>query len=588
MTPVTDPTILSQLNGNNPQAVTDPDILSQLNGSQNSSTGSAQQIGNVGVNYKNSGVLPMIARGTQDVLSGTLGGVANVGQSIANIPNAVANIPHMLGYGGQVNFPSPQNQMGGIQDFPKVFGIQNPNIADKLLQGAGQYAPFNPLSGITDVNNMAAALPQSIPIAQKITQYLMQSPKLSGALNQVVPGAAFGLTQDQANPIQGAAEGAGLGFAGAGIPSGIAALWSKIGANFQPNQYAKQLLNTLDVSGGNSLENNAKSLAQNIQNSFQTQKANASALYNPIFNNYGNSSIYNGVGIPTASYPNLDQNILDSFSPVLKKMNTEFTNNPTLDNAHDLQSQLGTYVRKYQLQDSKGNLDANSRNVMENYQNAQNSLSGDINSYLNTQQPGLGDQYNAATSYYASNVAPYLDNNTMASIAKGDTTYPKNIVSLFAKPNSSTQKIVQDLGPQANNQILYSLLGSPQNSASPENVINSFNNLDQKGLSSYMTPQIQQMRDTLASRIAYKNTALHAGGMAAGLLAARPLGGAGAEIVGGLMGNSILPPIIKGIQNVLPINAIGQGISSLSSNISPYLRQSLMANYLTGGNTNAP
>lgn len=527
-------------------------------------------------------------------------------------------------------------------NWEKTLGAGN-TMGDQLIQGAAGYAPVAPLA---EAGSVPAALDAAgglgAPALSRAAQYLAQSPRLTNTLNQIAPNALLGATQSN-DPVAGAAQGVALGAAATGIPGAATFGWSKLSNAISPGQLMNGFLGKL--GGGASLTNNAKSLAQDIQNAYQKQQVNASALYNPIFSNYSNSNIFNAVNQApsrvaannftslddaidfvndknnldletpqdlkdfmknqyqysfknnadllgyfnsapgmrnTGSYANLARSITENYTPDLNDMHQAFLQNPTLQNAHNLQSQLGASVRDFQGMAAKGNLTTADRINMQNYQRAQNAVLSDTNDFLEAQQPGLGAQYTAANANYAQNVAPYKSNPAISKIATGDVDYPKNINTIFAKPTAAIQKIVQDLGPSANDKILYNQLGTPQNSATPEKLQAAMMNLDKQGLSNYLTPDHLDFQTALNQKITNRNTAQHVAGMLGGAVAAHPLGegfpGA-AEIVGGMIGNSVLPPVIRGIQKILPLQKIANAASKTANVVYPPLRNAAIGNY---------
>lgn len=520
----------------------------------------------------------------QRVLPDIASGLLNTAQGINNFQtNAIVNpIRRALGYPG--NWQTPQ------YNWNQTLGAGN-TLGDQLVQGTAAYAPFAPLADVAPAtgaitSGLESAAPVAGNFARNIANYLMQSPRLSGAINQTAPMSMFGATQNATDPTQGAIQGAEMGFGATAIPGGIGSVYSKIKSAISPGAYADQFL--AHIGNGNSLQDNAKSLATDIRNAFQTQKENASDLYNPIFDNYSSANIYDSVNLPTAKYPALPDKYTENYTPDINDLHQAFVDNPTLQNAHNLQSQLGSEIRNYQNMYAKGTLSTADRINMQNYQRAQNAVLDDTNNYLNAQQPGLGDKYQEANAYYATNVAPYMSHPTLSKIATGEVDYPKNINTIFAKPTPQIQKVVQDIGPQANNKILYNQLATPQNSSTPEKLQNALQNLDKTGLGSYVTPETQSFIDGLKNKLTNKNVALHIGGIIAGGLATHPFSetvpGLG-EIIGGMVGNKILPPLVRGAQNYLPIKPVAGAISGTYQNLYPPLSRALMANSL-GGNQN--
>lgn len=504
----------------------------------------------------------------QQILPDAASGILNAGQAANRFLTRAVN-----GALGTNLSTAPQYNWG------QTLGAGN-SLPDQMIQGAAGYLPVAPLAEAAPVAEGLGAM--EAPIAAKAAQYLSQSPRLANTLSQIMPNALFGATQSN-DPVMGAAQGAGLGAVATGLPSAIGAGWSKLSNAINPGQLMNQFLGK--IGSGLSLTDNAKSLASDIQNAYQSQKAKASDLYNPIFNNYSGSNIFDGVKNAentASSYLNLSPKITENYTPDLNDMHEAFLQNPTLQNAHNLQSQLGSSVRDFQGMAAKGNLTTADRINMQNYQRAQNSVLTDTNNFLERQQPGLGAQYTAANTNYAANVAPYLSNPQISQIAQGNINYPKNINTIFAKPSLSVQKIVQDIGPQANDKILYNQLGTPQNSATPEKLQAALGNLDKQGLSGYLTPDHLDFQTALTQKIANRNVAQHVAGMAAGAIAAHPLGegaSGAAEIVGGLIGNTVVPPVIRGLQKIIPTQRIGNVASNVSKIIYPPLRNAAIGSY---------
>lgn len=485
MTPVTDPNLIAQLEGNSQGGsgygapVTDPGLIAQLEG-----TGQQAQQGN-------PSFLPRVG-------ADALAGLAQMGHGLLNTPhNVVSYFNPQLG----AKIPAQQDY-----NFSSMLGVNNPNLGDKLIQGAAQYAPYM-MGGEAALATMGGKA----------------APLLTRALAQSGAGATFGATQSQ-NPMTGAAIGAGFGAGAELAPAAIGATKNFIGNRLnaiQPQKFAEQLMQTL--GGGNSLEGNAQSLAQDIKNAYSNRVMQGQALYKPVFDAAGNNSIYEGMNPATSAYQSLENGLLGS-NRNLNNLHQQFSANPTLQNAHDLQSQLGTAIRKLQSSDAKGNLSVADRNTMQGYQAAQDAVRGDINSFLSSKNPALANQYNSATANWAQNVTPYLESSKLSQIAKGDVTNPTAIANLFKNPEPEMQQIVNDIGPQANNKILYSELGKTQANLTPEKLTNSVNQLDNKGLSSYVTPELAQQFEQLGSKTSARNAAQTIFGVGLGAHLGGPLG----------------------------------------------------------------
>ena len=180
MREITDPELIAQLEAapfDNRREVTDSNLLAQLEGQKG------------GANPKN-----WISRGLADVATG----IAQGGQSLRNAPYNITRTfapktAEMLAGGpiGRRLFAPDTNNIGG------AFGVNDPNILDKLLQGAASYGPLAAATG-------------------------------GGSLAGVMRGGAVSGGLLSENPMLGAAMGAGLGAVGKAIPAGFSLLKSGI------------------------------------------------------------------------------------------------------------------------------------------------------------------------------------------------------------------------------------------------------------------------------------------------------------------------------------------------------------------------
>jgi hypothetical protein len=567
MTPVTDPNILAQLNGSSGmKPVTDPNVLAQLNSNQAMAQPPAPQ-----------GVA------NSPLVNGVLGAGDAIRDTLKNLYDASPNL-----FGEDFSFSSLKPNMNYAQ------------VGNALNKAP---TPLPPSSGglAYDVGNFGGNVAAFAPAVMAAG---------ANKARQGIVGATYGAINNPNNRFLGGLIGAGSAV----IPPALISSGAKLINAFRPQKYAEGIIN--DLSGGRSLEQNAQSIAQDINNSFGRQMQNSAADYKPVFDAAGNSSIYNGVNqqlarVPANNFKNLDEaidyindqhgldlntpkdlkdflqnqngysfnsnkalldffnsypatvnagkysslgdDIFNSYDRNLKNLNQQFNTAPTLQNAHNLQSQLGSVVRKLQSQDAIGNLSVADRSTMQGYQNAQDALRSDINDFLTRKNPALANQYQTATNNYLNNVVPYFENPKLASIAKGDTVNPDNITNLFKSPEPEIQKVVNDLGDGAKNKILYSQLGKLKGTLTPEKLVDGINNLDKNGLGSYVTPTLSQQLNNLTSRLANRNVIPWSGKLANAYRFA-------------------------GSKN--SINQVGSGLSSSVGAAYPYISQETIANML--------
>lgn len=420
---------------------------------------------------------------------------------------------------------------------------------------------------------------ESLPYISKAAQYLGGN-GFAGALRQALGTAGYGAITTPQNRTGGAEQGA-LISAGLSALPGTAGLIGKGINAIRPQQYSDAIIQGL--GGGKSLEENAQSLAQDLQGSYQQQVQKTGDILNPIFDRVGSSSVYNGVSPGQSAYQSLNQKVLDSYSPNIDDLHQKFLDDPTLQNAHDLQSQLGSSIGDFQLQKQKGNLDAASKNVMEYQQKARAALKSDIGDFLGTVDPTYPSEYTRGSDYYLNNVVPYLKKPQIAQIATGAITNPGNITNLFKNPEPYIQKIVGDMGSQANNKILYAQLG--KYSQTPEKLSKSFEDVKNSGLSSYITPDLEDQFNSLNSKITARNGIQRGSGAALGYAGLSHYGANPelALLIGGAIGGTVSPAIMRGIQSIAPLQSISKAITSGAKKSYPFISDSIKANTANGG-----
>ena len=149
----------------------------------------------------------------------------------------------------------------------------------------------------------------------------------------------------------------------------------------------------------------------------------------------------------------------------------EFKSSPTFDNAHRLQSELGSLERTLNSNPTKTPEDLLQ---IKKVQSARTQLKEDINNFLEkrdltSNQPVLG-HYKKASELFEQNIAPFLSNKKILDIVKGGKTDIKDLHNIFSTPTNfinksgveelgSINKIMQDLPQNARNRILFNAIG---------------------------------------------------------------------------------------------------------------------------------
>lgn len=454
-----------------------------------------------------------------------LSGLARAGLGLTNAPhNIVSAISPQIG----AHIPSTSFTS---QDIDKVLGTTNPNLGEKAIQGVAQYTP-----------------------------YALGAEVLGGAglLSDVGTGLAYGATQSQ-DPFKGAITAGltnlGIGAAARFVPSAISYI--------QPQKFAQKIIDFL--SKGKTLEENGQTLAQNIQKAYKAQIADAQKSYDPVFNAIGNKNIYEGLpGEQKGAYGALDNNVTGNYDLDTRDLHNDFTSNSTFKSGSDLRKQLGANIRALQKNPAP---DAATRLQIQSYQRAQDAIDNDLESYLNRTNPDLAAKYQEGNNKWFSNVVPYQADRDLFAMARGKIKNPTNtsIASIFKNPEADIQKVANDLPQDSKDQILYSMLGKTSATKSPENLIAAFKNLDQQGLHSYVSPDLENQLGSLESRIKARNLSQMGAGALAALGAAHPLSGmisapmldTAALGIGGYLG----PVLGKSLSKALPQSANASSIS---------------------------
>jgi hypothetical protein len=500
---------------------------------------------------RNENVNPLLAAGNfaeqnitqpvQNFLTATGQGVTNSGINALNTLSKFAGYPTNI---QPVNVANTNNISGTLG-----------NIAGNT---AGFFGAGGIAKGIASIPAIAESLVGATNALSKIPYASKVINALTSPIGQRAAGsAAYGASQDTNNPLAGATEGAAASLIPDTLLNGaVGRTINTIKKPFSATTKAEQLLN--DLGEGKSVEENSKAVAQKIKNSYEKAKAEGQQLYKNVFDLAGNEKIDENLGPYSSAYKTLGEDIFNDYDKKLRKLHDAYMANPTLENAHNLQSQLGSSIRKLQKKDAKDNLPIAEKNVKESYTDAKKNILQDMTNYLSNKNPIIAEKYNNASQNWLENVVPYLSDPKISKIAKGATTNPGILKNIFNNPEPKIQKIVSDIGESGNKNILYDTLGRIPN-LTPESLINGVNKLDASGLESYLTPSIQNQINELQKVMKNRENAskvlgaLGVGAAGAGLGHMLPLGPS-ADILGLIAGLKIgeQPFISDRLKNVLP------------------------------------
>lgn len=329
------------------------------------------------------------------ILGDILSGAAQFSQGVESAPYNIAKTfgasPAVL---SSRFMPQPTNI-----DFSRLFGVPNPNMLDKSLQGVAQYLPALLTGGST-------------------------------TLGQTAAGSAFGALQSD-NPVLGATLGAIIPAAAKGVGAlakPIASSLSNIPAYLKSSQTLSSLRDILSPSSIANIENQGKS------------------LYKPLMEKAGNSNIITDPG--KSAYLNvIKSDPLTTTSAASKLSTQDFLDNPNFNNAHKLQDALEDRIREFNIMEQRaGALPTEESNARQSFIDARNALMSDIHSGLSNIDPALSNAYRLASENWAINVEPWrMAAKQLRDLGAPEDVTLKKIVSSFSRTAAKAQPISSNM-----------------------------------------------------------------------------------------------------------------------------------------------
>lgn len=289
----------------------------------------------------------------------------------------------------------------------------------------------------------------------------------------------------------------------------------------------------------------------------------------------------------TGLYPNLPSSVTDNYTNAIQKLHDKFVNDPTFQNAHNLQSQIGSRLREiestpFPTPATRNEIDALSeaRSALID-RDANGNVTGDMGNYLNNLSPSLADQYKNATDNFLENVVPYRNNKKISPIATGKITnvQPSTLSNIFKSPDEDAEKVISDLPVGTMDKVLYTKLGQQTPAINPITLLRQSGRLNEQGLGDYISPQLKGQLDSLQNRINWRTRLQSAVGAMAAAAGGASHGTAGA-IGTGLAGASLASPLMNYLGRRLNLDGVSQAIGNLLSKSYPVGRSAAIANRL--------
>lgn len=316
-------------------------------------------------------------------------GVLGAGDAVRNLMSSTANLVP------GVNISPAKTGEGTAYDIGKIAG----NVGG-FVGGGG-------------VLNAARAGAEGLPLIGKIAQSLGKE-GLSGVGRRALGAGIGGAIESEENRGEGAEKGAATSLAFELLPTALKGV-GKFAEILNPKKFAKQLSEKI------------------IQNHNKSQSL-ASDQYTAVRNVVGESNITHNN--PSSKYISLDPGITQMFGPNVNKLHNQFINKMTFDNAHKLQSQMGSEIAKL----SGKKPDAITLNSIQSLQEAREALKQDMDTFLRVKDPSLADKYKLGTEIFKNQVAPYRSNEVIRNIVNG------NIKNIEPKKLESSLSSLSDQG----------------------------------------------------------------------------------------------------------------------------------------------
>lgn len=337
----------------------------------------------------------------------------------------------------------------------------------------------------------------------------------------------------------------------------------------RPAAHARDIIEGLG-QGSQTLEENGKSLAQDIKNAHAGHESVVKSYLDPITKEHGNENVYS-TEKPTPNKKG-QLSLLDILrqKPNLPDLNDEhevgevykeFNKNPTFNNTHKLQQELGIRIGKLQKMQYSPELEKKIASLRE----SRGQLLDGMDHYLQTNDPAAAKNWEKGINYFKEHVLPYRTDSTIRNIVQGKETNPKNIHSLFEYPTEKMdyltkqnqigpiEKIVSDLPPSASGKILYSKIGGHHSNQTPERLMTNLEKARNAGYSSHFKPELDDAIEKLGAKIKNRNAFEHVVGGVGGLGAGHAMGlGPQADLELSALTGYLAPRVINKITGFIP------------------------------------
>jgi hypothetical protein len=395
---------------------------------------------------------------------------------------------------------------------PQLFGAASfgvgavPVMAASALTAASQAEPGKRISAATE-GAVNAGIPIGIGKGYKSARNMMKGTSgTKGTGSEFIP-PEIRFSPDQAGSSEWGANPAEFGNTETAYPEFLSPEKPQVSSE----NISRELAHS--ISGGRNLEETGKQLASHAYETYQPIESRLKNRYNSLFDSdTGHENIFTGepfrlkeMRIDNGKYKSSyhDAEIPDSN---ISMLHSEYINNPTIENAHRLQSELGSEIGYLKKQFSDKKLDSNGKNVLKKYVEMRETLKNDIHDEMKSLDPRFEQEYRDTTSEWEREILPWHSEKDLKSIVTGKTKNPSvsQIKNIFMNPEENMKRVTSHLGQKGRDYISYLGMGKTSRSLNAKGLLAGRENLENSGLSSYLSPQHEQMMSALEKNVSHE------------------------------------------------------------------------------------
>lgn len=325
------------------------------------------------------------------------------------------------------------------------------------------------------------------------------------------PGGAMQLLGEMAIPIKTLPKAPNLAKGGINIiKKGIESI--------SPQKTSTELME--HISGGlPHTQASTESIANSLRNSYESNLQQSLSHLNFPLEQAGKELIYEHIDPLISTKIDKSKNLIDKMKDFnIGELFNRFKKDPTLQNAHDLKSELGDMIGDLKRSPK---MTPSERIELQNLRQARNKLKSDIENFLSHRDSqsnqSLLPQYKIGTELYKENVSPYLSSKKLREIVKQGKTSVKNIQDIFKSPFDiidklsgnkkigPVNKILSDLPTETKNKILFNAIGGRTNIKDPKKLLELLEKSEQKGYAHLLSSDTKKLITELKNRINKKS-----------------------------------------------------------------------------------